>query len=272
MSNTSSKGGSNIQSLISALVIPIAIVVGFILWKFVLGDPSGFEGGDTEKNPLQGNILAMMYKGGYIVPVLIGTFITVVTFSIERYISINKSKGTGSIESFIRNIRSLMAAGDVNGAKAACAKQRGSIASVVNAGLNAYGNLQADRSMDRDQKLAAIQKEIEEATTLELPMLSKNLVIISTIASISTLLGLFGTVLGMIRAFAALATAGAPDAVALSTGISEALINTALGIGTSALAIIMYNFYTSKIDSITYGIDEAGYSIVQSFASRNKEN
>ncbi|MFM2207208.1 MAG: hypothetical protein RL213_1183 [Bacteroidota bacterium] len=266
MSNTSSK--SNLQSLLAALVIPIAIVIGFVVWKFVLGDPSGFEGGDPEKNPLPNHILAMMYKGGYIVPVLIGSFITVVTFSIERFISIGKSKGTGSIDTFIRNIRSLMASGDINGAKAACAKQKGSIANVVNAGLTAYVNMQNDKSMDKDQKQMTIQKELEEATTLELPMLSKNLVIISTIASIATLLGLFGTVLGMIRAFAALATAGAPDAVALSTGISEALINTALGIGTSALAIIMYNYYTSKIDSITYGIDEAGYSIVQSFAAR----
>jgi biopolymer transport protein ExbB len=266
MSNKSSK--SNFQSILAGLVIPIAIVVGFIVWKFVLGDPSGFEGGDPEKNPLPNHILAMMYKGGYIVPVLIGTFITVVTFSIERFISISKSKGSGSVDGFIRTIRGLMASGDLAGAKAACAKQGGSVANVVNAGLTAYQNMQNEKSMDKEHKQMTIQKELEEATTLELPMLSKNLVIISTIASISTLLGLFGTVLGMIRAFAALATAGAPDAVALSTGISEALINTALGIGTSALAIIMYNYYTSKIDSITYGIDEAGYSIVQSFAAR----
>jgi biopolymer transport protein ExbB len=267
----SEKGGSNIQSMLATLVIPIAILIGFVLWKFVLGDPSGFEGGDPEKNPLQGNILAMMYKGGYIVPVLIGSFITVVTFSIERFITINKSKGSGNVESFIRNVRSMMDRGDIDGAKAACAKQKGSVANVVNAGLDAYRNMSADKTMDKERKMAGLQKELEEATTLELPMLSKNLVIISTIASIATLLGLFGTVLGMIRAFAALATAGAPDAVALSTGISEALINTALGIGTSALAIIMYNYYTSKIDSITYGIDEAGYSIIQSFAARHKD-
>jgi biopolymer transport protein ExbB len=67
-----------------------------------------------------------------------------------------------------------------------------------------------------------------------------------------------------------MATAGAPDAVGLANGISEALINTALGIGTSAIAIIMYNYFTSKIDALTYGIDEAGYSIVQNFASKNK--
>jgi biopolymer transport protein ExbB len=94
-------------------------------------------------------------------------------------------------------------------------------------------------------------------------------VILATFASVATLLGLFGTVLGMIRAFSALATAGAPDAVALSTGISEALINTALGIGTSALAIIAYNYFTTKIDGLTYGIDEAGFSIAQTFAANH---
>ena len=125
------------------------------------------------------------------------------------------------------------------------------------------------QGLEKDQKILAIQKEIEEATSLELPMLEKNLVILATFASVATLMGLLGTVLGMIRAFSAIATAGAPDAVALSTGISEALINTALGIGTSALAIISYNYFTTKIDGLTYGIDEAGFSIAQSFAAKH---
>ena len=73
----------------------------------------------------------------------------------------------------------------------------------------------------------------------------------------------------MIRAFSAIATAGAPDAVALSTGISEALINTALGISTSAIAIISYNYFTTKIDGLTYGIDEAGYSVAQNYAAKH---
>jgi biopolymer transport protein ExbB len=270
MSTKASKGNSGIQALLASLVIPIAILIGFIIWKFIMGDPSGFEGGDTEKNPLPNHILATMYKGGYIVPVLIGSFITVITFSIERFITINKSKGNGRIESFIQRVRQHMSGHNLDSAQAECDKQRGSIANVVTAGINMYRQMENDKELDKERKIMAIQKELEEATTLELPMLSKNLVIISTIASIATLLGLLGTVIGMIRAFSALATAGAPDAVALSTGISEALINTALGVGTSALSIIMYNFFTSKIDSITYGIDEAGYSIVQSFAARTK--
>jgi biopolymer transport protein ExbB len=67
-----------------------------------------------------------------------------------------------------------------------------------------------------------------------------------------------------------LATAGAPDSVALANGISEALINTALGIGTAAVSMIFYNVFTVQIDKISASIDEMGYSIVQTFSATHK--
>jgi biopolymer transport protein ExbB len=124
--------------------------------------------------------------------------------------------------------------------------------------------------MDTEQKCLAIQKDIEEATSLEMPMLEQNLTVIATLVSVGTLMGLLGTVSGMIKAFGGLATAGAPDQSELANGISEALINTAIGISTSAVSIIMYNVFTSKIDKLTYSIDEAGFSIVQTYASTHK--
>src|SRR3954466_6103446 len=151
MSKSASKGSGDVKALLAALVIPIAIGIGFIIWKFVMGNPSGFEGGDTEKNPLPNHIMATMYKGGYIVPILMGCFITVVTFSIERFITINKSKGSGRIDGFIMRIRSLMANGDLNGAKAACDQQRGSIANVVDAGINMYRQMESDRELDKER-------------------------------------------------------------------------------------------------------------------------
>ena len=66
-----------------------------------------------------------------------------------------------------------------------------------------------------------------------------------------------------------MARAGAPDAVQLALGISEALINTAFGIGTAALAIIMYNVFTTRIDKLTYAIDEAGFTITQTYAANH---
>lgn len=137
-------------------------------------------------------------------------------------------------------------------------------------GLTTYKALANDKTLNKEQKMVALTKSIEEATTLEMPMLEKNMMILSTLGTVATLVALLGTVIGMIKSFQALGAAGGtPDAAALSIGISEALINTALGIGTSAIAIILYNFFTSKIDGLTYKIDEIGMSIQQSFAEFN---
>ena len=91
--------------------------------------------------------------------------------------------------------------------------------------------------------------------------------IVATIVTLGSLTALFGTVVGMIRSFAALASGGGADSVALSTGISEALVNTAFGIMTGALAVISYNYYTNKIDKLTFSLDEVGFTIVQTFSA-----
>ncbi len=265
--STQSQEGSNFKSLLSLMVIPLAIVVSILIYLFVLGNGVNFEGGSNENHPI--NALGTVYQGGVIVPILISILLIIVTFSIERFITLAKANGKGRVESFIRQVRALLTEGKVDQAIAACDVQQGSVANVIKSGLTKYKQVESNSMMDKESKIVAIQKELEEATSLELPMLSKNLVIISTLASIATLVGLIGTVLGMIKAFSALAQAGAPDATALATGIAEALINTALGITGSAIAIIMYNYFSSKIDGLTYSIDEAGFSIVQTYASKH---
>ncbi|MES2395257.1 MAG: MotA/TolQ/ExbB proton channel family protein [Bacteroidota bacterium] len=252
------------KSLFASLAIVVCIVIGVIIYKFILGNASHF---DAEGHPKAGDYLGMMYQGGIIVPILMAIFLIIVTFSIERLMTIARAKGKGNVESFIRNIKTLVAAEKFDEAIAACDQQQGSLANVVRAGVEKLKSIQSDASLDKESKVAAIQKEIEEATALELPMLSKNLSVISTCATIATLWGLIGTVLGMIRSFAAMSQAGAPDTTALATGISEALINTALGIGGSVIGIIMYNYFTNKIDSITFSMDEAGFTIVQSVSA-----
>jgi biopolymer transport protein ExbB len=236
----------------------------------VFGNPLFFEGGNPEGAPLPGNYLAIIYKGGVIVPFLITLNLLVIIFTVERGITLVRARGKGRINVFVKNLQGFLNNNKIEEAIVACDKQKGSLANVMKAGLLRYRSLQNDASLVKDQKILALQKEFEEATALELPMLSRNLVIISTIASISVLTGLMGTVIGMIKAFAALAQAGAPDALALANGISEALINTAFGIFGSLLAIIFYNFFSTQIDSFTYKIDEAGFSLVQSFAATTK--
>jgi biopolymer transport protein ExbB len=251
----------------AGIVIPVLVVVAIILFTFVMGNPENFQGNNTANLPKPGNYLGTIYKGGIIVPILMAILMMVITFSIERWITITKAKGRGRINAFVVRVYQKLSSADIESAINECDNQRGSVANVIKAGLVKYRQILGIKDMNKDQKIVAIKQEIEEATSLELPILEQNLVILATIAPLATLMGLLGTVLGMIKAFTALATAGAPDAVALATGISEALINTAFGIGSSALAIIFYNYFTTKIDKMTYAIDEAGVAIVQNFAS-----
>lgn len=268
---TTAKKESSGSSIFASLSIVLCILVGILLWKFVMGDPANFEGGDPANgHPLPGNYFGMVYKGGYVVPVLMGLFLMVIVFSFERFFVINKATGKGNIDAFVKRVQVFIGSGNIDSAIAECDKQEGSVANVIKSGLRKYKEMEVEPKMDTEQKCLAIQKDIEEATALEMPMLEQNLTVIATLVSIGTLMGLLGTVTGMIKAFAALSTAGSPDQAALANGISEALINTATGISTSALAIVMYNIFTSKIDKLTYAIDEAGFSIVQTYASTHK--
>ena len=260
-----------------ATLAPIAcIVLGYVIWRFVLGNASNFTNPDpnggfwpTHKGPK--GTFTKMYEGGIVVPILIGSLLIVLTFVIERLLTIRKAAGNGNITEFIRKVQFQLANKEVDKAIAECDKQKGSVGNVMKSGLTKYKEMISNTELDTDQKVLNIQKEIEEATALELPMLEKNLVFLSTIASVATLLGLFGTVLGMIRSFSKLWEEGGGEAAReLSQGISEALYNTALGIGTSAVAIIMYNVFTTRIDGITYGIDESGFTLTQSFAANYK--
>ncbi|MBS1928829.1 MAG: MotA/TolQ/ExbB proton channel family protein [Chitinophagaceae bacterium] len=268
------KKSSNIISLIAPV---LCLVAGYVIWRFLLGNPDNFgvgkeNGGFWPDRDEPKSALSKMYLGGIIVPILLGTFLTMLTFVVERFLTISKARGTGNNADFIRKVQYHLANKNIDAALAECDKQKGSVGNVMKSGLFRYRDMINNTELTTEQKVLAIQKEVEEATSLELPMLEKNLVFLSTIASIATLLGLLGTVVGMIRAFYNLgADAGGSGAAAqLSVGIAEALYNTALGIGTSAFAIVFYNIFTTKIDSITYGIDESGFTLTQTFASLYK--
>ena len=249
-------------------VIVGSLIVAHLFFYLVMGQGSNFEGGKTDGHPL--NVLGTIYAGGVIVPILLSLTLILVIFSVERILTLRSAEGKGSVAEFIKRVQSNLNGNNVSGALAECDKQQGSVANVVRSGLVKYQEMASNTELEKDQKIGAIQQEIEEATALEMPMLEKNIPIISTIASVGTLIALLGTVLGMIKSFQGMATAGAPDAVKLSSGISEALINTAIGIGTSAVAIIVYNFFTAKIDGMSYRIDEASFSMGQTFATHNK--
>ncbi len=150
-------------------------------------------------HPLPGNYFGTVYKGGYIVPVVITLFLTVVTLSIERLIAISHSKGKKNLVGFVQTIKKYLEEGNLDAAHKLCSEQKGSVANVINAALSRYSDVENSSGQTKEQKILIIQKEIEESTALELPSMEQNLPVIATISTLGTLFGLLGTVLGMIR-------------------------------------------------------------------------
>ena len=259
------------------IVILICFIIAEALYVFGAGYKTNFVGHEAftglpfhffqDGSYEPDGIVGTVYKGGFIVPLIWGQLITVLALAIERFFAIRTANGKGNVGRFVKEIKAALMANDIAKAEALCDKQQGSVANVVRSTLVTYRQVENDTTLSKEQKVLAIQKELEEATALEMPMMQENLPIIGTIVTLGTLTGLLGTVMGMIKSFQALATSGSPDSTALSTGISEALINTAFGIATGAFAVISYNFYTNKIDNLTYAIDEIGFSIVATFAA-----
>ncbi len=264
-----SQGFSGIRAAFWIIVVCFIIAVCF--FKYFLGSGDHFVNGDNTGAVLNSNIWGTIYKGGVVVPVIHTLLLTVIALSIERFLALRTAFGKGSLTKFVANIKTAINAKDFDKAQQLCDKQRGSVANVVQASLNAYKEMEATSGIKKGQKVAKIQQAHEEATQLEMPTLQMNLPIIATIVTLGTLTGLLGTVTGMIRSFAALAAGGGGDSLALSTGISEALINTAFGIATSWCAVISYNYFTNKIDKLTYALDEVGYSIAQTYEANHAE-
>ena len=252
-------------------IIVVCFIAAVCIFNLVLGNESNFQGNNSENGPL--NILGTIYKGGVVVPVIHTLLLTVLCLSVERWLALKTAFGKGSLTKFVANTKAALKANDFAKTEDLCNKMQGSVANVVVASLHAYKDMEsgANAGLKKSQKVAKIQQAHEEATQLEMPTLQMNLPIIATIVTLGTLTGLLGTVTGMIKSFQALAAGGGGDSLALSTGISEALINTAFGIATSWCAVISYNFFTNKIDKLTYALDEVGYSIAQTYEANHTD-
>ena len=269
-----SKGFTGIKSGMSVIIA--CACIAFAMLFFGAGHVSNFVGApegvtfafQAEGTLESSNLIGTVYHGGIVVPVIWTLFVTVFALAIERFFAIRNAYGRTNLTKFVADIKKALAANDLVAAQKICDAQRGSVAAVVSATLKTYKEMEEDTRLTKEQKIIAIQKQLEEATALEMPTMQENLPIIGSIVSLGTLTGLFGTVLGMIVSFQAMGSGeGGADSAALSKGISEALVNTASGIATGAIATIAYNYYTNKIDRLTFCLDEVGFSIVQTFSA-----
>lgn len=246
------------QTLFVTLNAVISFVVGYVIWGILLAA--------SDKHTIYYNI----YEGGPLVVVLIAILLMLLAFVVERFLSLRVAKGKSSVQIFFKTLITSLQQDKFDDALAACDKQRGTTANVLRAGIERYMSVRDDSTLDLEKRMGAVQSSIEEANALEGPLLERNLIALSTIASIATMVGLLGTTIGMIRAFAATGqtSGGVIDAQALAQGISEALVNTAGGLISGILGIFFYNFFVNKVDSFNYTTDEATYEVLQLLKSK----
>ncbi len=250
------------QSLFIVILTVCAMIAAFIIYFIVFGSPVNFKDGAMREVPI--NLMGQIFTGGPLVAVLIALSIMDFAIIIERTISLRKAMGKSSANVFFKTVMDYLRKGEIDEALNACKVQKGSVANIISAALSRYKEIEnSNKTIDVEKKLAEVQRAAEEATMLETPLLEKNLIALSTIASIATMVGLLGTTIGMIRSFKALAQTGAPDAIQLATGISEALINTAGGLFVAILGIVAYNVFINNVDNFTYQVDEASFNTIQ---------
>lgn len=254
----------------NSFIVFLWLGIADLIWGLFMGAPGNFKDGFMRHDPL--NTLGTIHTGGPLVAALLGMLFIAITYVVERYLVISKARGSGDLHAFMKNVQNQLDSNNVQAAIDACAVQKGSLSNIVRSGLERYAQVEKDPNFDAEKKIAEVQRSIDEAMNLETPLLEKNLVILSTVASVATMVGLLGTTVGMIRAFAALgASGGAVSAQALSIGISEALYNTAFGLGAAIISILSFNFFTTKVDNFVYMIDEAVLTVMETLTIKTKK-
>lgn len=206
-----------------------------------------------------GDLVTYFQQGGPVMWPLLAFSILTVTFIVERALALRRAKI--NVNEFLSKIRkALLVNRDVREAIKICEGHPGPVGSVVKAALLRYGHPREE-----------IEKNIESAAVFESARLERGLMVLSTSANLSPMLGFLGTVTGMIKSFATLAQAGLSNPGAVAAGISEALITTAAGLFIAIPAQLAYNYFMSQINSFLRDIETASNMLLETFVEMDGE-
>lgn len=248
------------QGAFTTIVLIVAAAIGIgVVFVWI---PS-IDAKDPDTGRPVNPIVHQIRQAGPLVAMLLMMTLMLIAYIVERILTLRKARGTRAVQVFFSEFSRAIREGRLEDASKLCDNQRGSAAAVLKAGIDQYRRLVTIKEISSEKRLSETQRAINEARLLEVPFLERNLIALSTIASIATMVGLLGTTIGMIRAFAAMARQGAPDAIQLAMGISEALVNTAGGLFAAICGIVGYNVFVNRVDQFNYSMDEAAYVMVE---------
>jgi biopolymer transport protein ExbB len=176
----------------------------------------------------------LMNSGGWDMWLLLALSIVGLAVVIERLVFFASQHG--DTKGLLRAIGQKIAADDIDGAIKVCRSQRGMLPRILEFGLQRGEKNRAD-----------ITDALSIALMEHLNALERNLGIIGTIAVIAPFVGLFGTVLGIIRAFQDIALKGNSTPAVVAAGVSEALVTTATGLIIAVIAVVFFNYFKTRI-------------------------
>ncbi len=196
------------------------------------------------------SLFELISKGGWTMFPLFLLSVGAVYIFVDRFLVIMKaSKDPGA---FMETIRDKMLKGDVSGALATCEQFDSPFARMIGKGVSRIGN-----------PLKNIAESVENVGTIEIFKLEKNLSVLATISGAAPMIGFFGTVIGMIRAFMSMAEAeAAVSPKLLSAGIYEAMITTAAGLFVGIIAYVGYNYLVAKVEKTVHNMEAASIDFI----------
>ena len=204
-------------------------------------------------------IITFFQKFGFVFWPLALCSVTALTFIIERLFTFVRSRSRIGTEEFIASITDSLRKENIMEAVSTCEEAGGPLPNVLKAGLLRYSQAQIE---ERDISKEEIQEAIEEASLLEIPELERNLPVLGTVAVVSPLFGLLGTVTGMISAFTTIALEGTGDPQQLAGGISQALLTTAAGLTVAIPCLIFFQLFDSWVNRHMVEISQVSTEIV----------
>ncbi|OIO35072.1 MAG: biopolymer transporter ExbB [bacterium (Candidatus Ratteibacteria) CG_4_10_14_3_um_filter_41_18] len=205
------------------------------------------------------SLFEMLVKGGILMVPIIFCSVLSLAIIVERAISLNRVQINsrelmGSVEDVLQKNKILEAI-------SICEKTRGPIPRVLKVGI-----------LKRDRSHEEIKEAMEDAASFEVPYLEKYLAILVTIATIAPLLGLLGTVTGLIRAFMVIQLKGGlVNPGDLAQGIWEALITTVAGLTIAIPTYIAYNYFVSRVNNFITEMEKSTTRLLDIFSLREKE-
>ncbi len=156
-------------------------------------------------------------------------------------------------------VETLSASEDLSVAYAICERQPGPFSNIVRAGLD-----------HADNDWIIIRDVLQEAGRHEATRLTRRLGVLETVAAVSPLLGLLGTVVGMIRVFATISTASLGNPETLSSGISEAMVTTAAGLMVGIPALVIHNWLSGRADRIIFDLEFYASKVLDTLRRRRQ--